>query len=98
MARKITMKLGRSDTIQITVPDRTALPLATLKRLTLVWDGELHVSCNTPVGAGYGRSLRAIVLGLPYKSARRINRDVTSFLYEDFADPSGDKVPARVRR
>lgn len=92
MSRKITMKLGRSDTIEITVPNRTALPLSTLKRLTLVWqDGELSVSCNTPVGAGYGRSLRAIVLGLPYKSARRITSYATSFLYEDFADPSGDR-------
>jgi hypothetical protein len=88
------MKLGRRDTVQIKTPDRTAMPLATLKRLVLYRrpDGELVVSRETPIAAGYGRSLRAAVLGLPYKSARRIAGDQDSYLINDFVDPSGDKT------
>lgn len=94
MSRKITLKLGKYDTVTITTPNRTAMPVATLKRLVLHRrpDGELVVSKQTPIAAGYGRSLRAAVLGLAYKSARRIGGYQDSYLTEDFADPSGDKV------
>lgn len=93
MSRQITMKLGKRDSITIITPDRTALPIATLKRLVLYRDrtGELVISKTTPIGGGYGRSLRAAVLGLPYKCARRVFGAINSFHYNDFMDPSGDR-------
>ena len=94
--RKLTLRLGRNDQVTITVPDRTALPLRTLAKLVLHWETvggreELRVSPSTAVAAGYGRSLVAAILGLNYKSARRISRMKTSFTFEDFADPSSEK-------
>ena len=92
MARKITLKLGKRDTVTIDVPARTVMPLASLKRLVLYWQGgDLVVSKQTPIAAGYGRSLRAAILGLHYKVARRIGGSATSFLPENFQDPSGER-------
>lgn len=82
----------RRGSITLTVPARTALPTATLKKLILVRQGnEWTVSHQTPVAAGYGRSLRAMILGLSYKSARRISGSMNSYLQENFQDPSGER-------
>lgn len=90
--RTLSLRVGRSDSITLTVPGRTALPLASLKKLSLVKQaGEWTIAPSTPVGAGYGRSLRAAILGLPYKSARRISGSCNSYLPENFQDPSGDR-------
>lgn len=90
--RTLNLRWGRDGSITLTVPGRTALPVATLKKLVLVkQNGEWVVACNTPVAAGYGRSLRAMILGLAYKSARRISGSANSFLAENFQDPSGER-------
>ena len=99
MARKIKMTLENGKSVTITTPARTALPASTLERIRLMWqrypnalpDWELRISASTPIGAGYGRSLRAAILGLPYKNARRISDDPQSFTFEDFNDPSAIK-------
>lgn len=78
--------------ITLTVPGRTAMPVATLQKLILVRQGnEWSISPATPVAAGYGRSLRACILGLSYKSARRISGSMNSYLHENFQDPSGER-------
>jgi hypothetical protein len=92
MSRKITMKLGKYDTVEITIPNRTVLPLVTLRKLVLYRQGgDLVISKQTPIAAGYGRSLRAAILGMHYKVARRIGGSIYSFLPEDFQDPSGGR-------
>lgn len=90
--RTLNLRVGRDRSITLTVPSRTAMPVATLKKLVLVRQGnEWAVSKHTPVAAGYGRSLRACILGLAYKSSRRISGSMNSYLQENFQDPSGER-------
>lgn len=109
MSRKIVMKLENGAPITIIGPTRPHLPASTYERIRLCWElvqsvrgapdrWELRISPQTPIGGGFGRSLRAALLGLNYKMARRISGSPTSFLLENFSDPSAVKVYNRKQR
>ena len=92
MSRTLSFRTGRDTSVNLTVPARTALPVSSLKRLLLTrQNGEWTIAASTPIGGGYGRSLRAAILGLSYKSARRISGGMNSYLLKNFQDPSAPR-------
>lgn len=69
-----------------------------LRHCCIVYSGnDIQLAQGYAWPNGYGRSIRAIILGLPYKSACRINGTYDEFTTSMFALPQPDKYYLNAR-